>query len=388
MRLKVAVRRHRVGRRDDRAEHERRRPASGRRSARGRRPRPRPSWPAPAPSARNGQRPQLGAQLARRGVEARRGQQRRQEDEEHDLGLELDLRQARAPRRPRARRARARSGTGRAATRRPARARPPRAAAGTGTRGRPRPRRVYDRAVPASLDPPLGPDDHVRGAADAPYELVMYGDFECPYCAAAQSILARVRTRLGDELRFVFRHLPLEAVHPHARHAAEAAEAAAAQGAFWEMHDALYAARGRLDGRATSSRTRAGSGSTPTASRRELAAGAHARARGARRRAPPQALGLSSHARPSSSTASRTRTPTTPARSSRRCAAAASARTSASTCTPPRNTTADGVQVGDQHDDGGEPAEDRVVVGDVAQVEAEAERHQQPAGHDQHASRT
>ena len=93
--------------------------------------------------------------------------------------------------------------------------------------------------MPASLDPPLRPDDHVSGPADAPYELVMYGDFECPYCAAAQSILARVRKRLEGELRFAFRHLPLESVHPHARHAAEAAEAAAAQGAFWAMHDKL-----------------------------------------------------------------------------------------------------------------------------------------------------
>jgi len=75
----------------------------------------------------------------------------------------------------------------------------------------------------------------------------MYGDFECPYCAASQSILARVLRRLEGELRFAFRHLPLESVHPHARHAAEAAEGAAAQGAFWEMHDALYAARGRLE---------------------------------------------------------------------------------------------------------------------------------------------
>jgi NhaA family Na+:H+ antiporter len=97
------------------------------------------------------------------------------------------------------------------------------------------------------LDPPLDSRDHVAGRPGAPYELVMYGDFECPYCAAAQSILARVRSRLGDDLRFAFRHLPLEQVHPHALHAAQAAEAAAAQGAFWEMHDALYAARGRLE---------------------------------------------------------------------------------------------------------------------------------------------
>ena len=74
----------------------------------------------------------------------------------------------------------------------------------------------------------------------------MYGDFQCPYCAAAQSILARVRERLDGRLRFAFRHLPLDEVHPHARRAAEAAEAAAAQGAFWEMHDALYAAGGHL----------------------------------------------------------------------------------------------------------------------------------------------
>ena len=96
------------------------------------------------------------------------------------------------------------------------------------------------------LTEPVGPADHVRGAPGADLELVMYGDFECPYCNAAQSILERVRARLGDRLRFVFRHFPLEAVHPHALQAAEAAEAAASQGRFWEMHDALYAAGGRL----------------------------------------------------------------------------------------------------------------------------------------------
>ncbi len=85
-------------------------------------------------------------------------------------------------------------------------------------------------------------DDHVRGTGDL--ELVMYGDFECPYCAAAQGILRRVSDRLGDRLRFVFRHFPLTGVHPHAMHAAEASEAVAD---FWAMHDALYAARGRLE---------------------------------------------------------------------------------------------------------------------------------------------
>jgi protein-disulfide isomerase len=94
--------------------------------------------------------------------------------------------------------------------------------------------------------PPLSPDDHVAGPADAPLELIMYGDFQCPYCTAAQSIVARVRKRLDGRLRFVFRHLPLHEVHPDAQRAAEASEAAAAQGKFWEMHDALYGNGGRF----------------------------------------------------------------------------------------------------------------------------------------------
>ncbi len=94
--------------------------------------------------------------------------------------------------------------------------------------------------------PPLDPQDHVAGPPGAPLELIMYGDFQCPFCTAAQSIVARVRKRLDGRLRFVFRHLPLHEVHPDAQRAAEAAEAAAAQGAFWEMHDALYANGGRF----------------------------------------------------------------------------------------------------------------------------------------------
>ena len=96
------------------------------------------------------------------------------------------------------------------------------------------------------LTPPLGPADHVAGPADAPLELVMYGDFQCPFCTAAQPILRRVRDRLDGRLRFAYRHFPLRSKHPDAERAAQASEAAAAQGAFWEMHDALYGLRGRL----------------------------------------------------------------------------------------------------------------------------------------------
>ncbi|MET8087464.1 Na+/H+ antiporter NhaA [Micromonospora sp. NPDC005237] len=88
---------------------------------------------------------------------------------------------------------------------------------------------------------PVDPDrDHMRGALDAPVTVVEYGDFECPYCGQAEPV---VRELLADfaNVRYVWRHLPLTDVHPHAQLAAEAAEAAGEQGAFWGMHDLLLA---------------------------------------------------------------------------------------------------------------------------------------------------
>jgi Na+/H+ antiporter NhaA len=81
--------------------------------------------------------------------------------------------------------------------------------------------------------------DHIRGAEDAPVTLVEYGDYECPYCGQAEVVVRELLSSFGDDLRYVWRHLPLSDVHPNAQMAAEAAEAAAAQGAFWEMHDKL-----------------------------------------------------------------------------------------------------------------------------------------------------
>lgn len=96
------------------------------------------------------------------------------------------------------------------------------------------------------LAPPLEEIDHVRGEPGAPLELVMFGDFQCPFCLGAQKSLRRVRERLGERLLFAFRHLPIPERHPLAPLAAEASEAAAAQGRFWEYHDALYAAQPKL----------------------------------------------------------------------------------------------------------------------------------------------
>jgi Na+/H+ antiporter NhaA len=81
--------------------------------------------------------------------------------------------------------------------------------------------------------------DHIRGAEDAPVTLVEYGDYECPYCGQAEIVVRELLLSFGDDLRYVWRHLPLNDVHPNAQVAAEAAEAAAAQGRFWEMHDTL-----------------------------------------------------------------------------------------------------------------------------------------------------
>jgi Na+/H+ antiporter NhaA len=81
--------------------------------------------------------------------------------------------------------------------------------------------------------------DHIRGPVDAPVTVVEYGDFECPNCGRAEPVVRELLHDFGD-VRYVWRHLPLNDVHPRAQLAAEAAEAAADQGAFWEMHDLLF----------------------------------------------------------------------------------------------------------------------------------------------------
>ncbi|MGW5638649.1 Na+/H+ antiporter NhaA [Streptomyces sp. NPDC003832] len=100
---------------------------------------------------------------------------------------------------------------------------------------------IVDLVVP--VDPGR---DHVRGPRHAPVTVVEYGDFECLYCARAEPV---VRELLGDfdDVRYVWRHLPLTDVHPHAQLAAEAAEAAAAQGRYWQMHDLLLSHQGVVD---------------------------------------------------------------------------------------------------------------------------------------------
>jgi Na+/H+ antiporter NhaA len=107
------------------------------------------------------------------------------------------------------------------------------------------PRRLRIRALLGSAQPlvdlyrDVDPErDHIRGPIDAPVTVVEYGDFECPYCGQAEPVVRELRRDFTD-VRYVWRHVPLNDVHPHAQLAAEAAEAAGDQGAFWEMHDLL-----------------------------------------------------------------------------------------------------------------------------------------------------
>jgi protein-disulfide isomerase len=81
--------------------------------------------------------------------------------------------------------------------------------------------------------------DHIRGSEQALVTLLEYGDYECPYCGQAEIVIRELLDSFGEELRYVWRHLPLGDVHPNAQMAAEAAEEAAAQGRFWQMHDTL-----------------------------------------------------------------------------------------------------------------------------------------------------
>jgi len=104
------------------------------------------------------------------------------------------------------------------------------------------------RPIVEDLTPPVNPDrDHWRGGARAAVTLVEYGDYQCPYSRMAFRAIQRLEQQLGGQLRFVFRHLPLTRIHPHALAAAHLAEAAALQGRFWPMHELLFSHQQALE---------------------------------------------------------------------------------------------------------------------------------------------
>jgi protein-disulfide isomerase len=97
-----------------------------------------------------------------------------------------------------------------------------------------------------SLQLPVSEKDHSQGDLHSPLVIVHYGDFECPYSAAAAALMVGVQRQLGEKLLYVFRPFPLSDIHPHALQAAEAGQAAAAQGQFWSMYALLFEHQDRL----------------------------------------------------------------------------------------------------------------------------------------------
>lgn len=102
--------------------------------------------------------------------------------------------------------------------------------------------------LPVTLTPDVDVErDHMLGSPSAPYTVVEYMDFQCSFCARVTGMGKDLAEHFGDQIRYAVRHLPLEDVHPQAFGAALASEAAHRQGAYWEMHDVLFANQARLE---------------------------------------------------------------------------------------------------------------------------------------------
>jgi protein-disulfide isomerase len=86
-----------------------------------------------------------------------------------------------------------------------------------------------------------------RGPADAPVTIIEFSDYQCPFCRRAEPTVKQVLDTYEGKVRFVFRHFPLDRIHPQARGASEAAACAAEQGKFWEYHAELFSGDGQLD---------------------------------------------------------------------------------------------------------------------------------------------
>ena len=103
------------------------------------------------------------------------------------------------------------------------------------------------RHTPFTLTVAANATDHMLGQPHAPVTVVEYGDLECPNCKQAVTAVRLMLTRFAGHTRFIYRHFPLEEVHPHAELAAEAAECAGGQGKFWEMRDLLFDNQSHLE---------------------------------------------------------------------------------------------------------------------------------------------
>ena len=105
-----------------------------------------------------------------------------------------------------------------------------------------------EQAAQLAVFPPVSEADWTKGPEDATITVTEYTDFQCPYCSMAQAEFEKLMEMYPDDVRLVYRSLPLVSIHPNAQVAAQAAEAAGVQGKFWEMHDALFTKQGDWSG--------------------------------------------------------------------------------------------------------------------------------------------
>lgn len=87
---------------------------------------------------------------------------------------------------------------------------------------------------------PIDSTDQIKGSLEAPVKMIVYSDFECPFCAEFADTMKKVEDNFKDKVAIAFRHYPLDG-HPEAGQAAEASECADEQNKFWQMHDKLFA---------------------------------------------------------------------------------------------------------------------------------------------------
>lgn len=99
----------------------------------------------------------------------------------------------------------------------------------------------------AKIDIKVSSSDHIRGNKNAAITIVEFSDYQCPFCARFHETMQEVLKNYPDKVRWVFKHFPLDQIHPYARKAAEAAECASEQNKFWEYTDKIYANQASLN---------------------------------------------------------------------------------------------------------------------------------------------
>ena len=94
--------------------------------------------------------------------------------------------------------------------------------------------------TPSKTEIAITDSDHIRGNKNASVNIIEFSDFQCPYCSSFHKTMQQVMKNYPDDVKWVYKHFPLDSIHPYARKAAEASECAAEQDKFWEYADKLF----------------------------------------------------------------------------------------------------------------------------------------------------